>query len=113
MIKKVFLVSLISLNGFSEQVEQRFKVQNNTNHTFSEIYVFGNKIDSLAPGASSEWKIFRYNPLTDDSMIYCILGNTRYACYLNIPEKETSGFTYSIRAIQNDILFVDFIEKKD
>jgi hypothetical protein len=108
MLKITLSASIVLLTFLITQLDQQFKIQNNTEFTFTEIYLFGNRIDSLTPGAVSEWKTYHYNPISDDSMIYCKVGTKRYACYLHIPDKDIYKFSFVIKEIKNDILLVDF-----
>jgi hypothetical protein len=108
MLKITLTALLVVLKFLIAQIDQQFKIQNSTEYTFTEIYLFGNRIDSLTPRTVSEWKTYRYNPITDDSMIYCKIGTRRYACYLNIPDKDIDRFSFIIKEIKNEILVVDF-----
>ena len=105
----VILSGLAPLSAKSQEHQQRyFILQNNTQNSLYDIFLFGSQIDSLAPGRASQEYPFVYNPITDDSMIYCISEGVRYACYLHIPDKYLKKFSYIVESIQNDVLFVGF-----
>lgn len=97
------------MDGNSQENQtQYFSLQNNTTKTLYDIFLFGARIDSLTPGSQSQGYPFRYNPVTDDSMLYCYLGGVRYACYLHIPDKDLRKFSYIVEGVQNEVLCVEF-----
>lgn len=103
------LFGLSPLSGKSQENQQRyFTLKNHTPNTLYDIFLFGAQIDSLASGTVSQGYPFSYNPETDDSMIYCISGGTRYASYLHIPDKDLIKFSYIVKAIQEGVLYVEF-----
>lgn len=102
-------IGLIPLNGNSQEIHQQFfSLQNNSPSTLYDIFLFGAQIDSLTPGSQSQGHPFSYNPVTDDSMIYCYLKGVRYACYLHIPDKDLRKFSYIVEGVQNEVLYVEF-----
>ena len=103
------LFGLMPLSGKSQVHQQQyFTLKNHTQNTLHDILLFGIQIDSLAPGRTSQEYPFAYNPITDDSMIYCISEGVRYACYMHIPDKDLKKFSYIVESIQNEVLFVEF-----
>ncbi|NKI27098.1 hypothetical protein HCG49_11035 [Arenibacter sp. 6A1] len=89
--------------------ETKIRVINRTNNNFSNVVLFSMKFPDLKPKDTSEFKILNYDPLRDDPLIYCSIGDENYARYLEIPKEGIVNFTYSIDTIQDGIIYVSSV----
>ncbi len=68
--------------------------------------MFSTEFGDLKPRGSTEYKPFKFDPLSDDSLIYCIYDGTNYARYLPMPNKGAGHYTYSIDSLKNRIIYM-------
>ncbi|SHJ92744.1 hypothetical protein SAMN04487911_1605 [Arenibacter nanhaiticus] len=89
--------------------ETKIRVINRTNNNFSNVVLFSMEFSDLKPKDTSEYKILNYDPLRDDPLIYCSMGEINYARYLEIPKEGVLNFTYAIDSIQEGIIYVSSV----
>ncbi len=109
MIVGIFFLFLYNGNCedvYAEQTSTKIRVVNNSEFYFTGVSLFSMNFDNLKPGDSSSYKLLKYDPLKDDSLIYCIAEGYNYGRYLKLPDKEFGNYTYQIDSVKSKILYV-------
>lgn len=88
------------------QEEIKIRAVNNSGDTLTGVFMFSMDFGNLKPKDSSEYKVLEYDPLKDDSLIYCMHDGTNYARYLLIPDQGAGHYTYSVDSLKNRIVYV-------
>ena len=104
-----FFVFFSEVGCKSKQVHQdsiEIRVVNNSDKAVTRVSMFSMGFGDLQPNESSEYKVLEYEPLSDDSLIYCIYDDTNYARYLQMPDKGAGHYTYSIDSLKNRIIYI-------
>nr|WP_298927267.1 hypothetical protein [uncultured Allomuricauda sp.] len=115
-MQKGFFLTIISVNllwcctaqQIKKNVRTQIRVVNRTEISFTNISLFSMPFKDLGPTESSTYKPFRYNPLKQDGLIYCMNGEDNHARYLKIPGVRDGRITYSIDSLRNDIIYVSY-----
>lgn len=106
-----FLVFCANKTEIQETQVTHIRVINRSNESFSNVALFSMKFENLKPKDTSAYKILNYDPLRDDSLIYCSIGDANYARYLNIPEVGVNNYSYIIDSIQDGIIYITSINE--
>ncbi|RIV46055.1 hypothetical protein D2V05_05675 [Flagellimonas pelagia] len=113
-----FSCAILSILGFVQGVDcskkpvihqdvtTQIRVINHTEHRFTNISLFSMDFGDLNPMDSTAFKDLKYDALKDDPLIYCVFEGKNLGRYINIPEKNTQRFSYSIDSLRNGILYV-------
>lgn len=106
-----FLVFCGNKNDIQDTKVTRIRVINATNKSFSNVVLFSIKFEDLKPNDTTAYKNLDFDPLLDDSLIYCSIGDTNFARYLDIPEENDKTFSYVIDSIQDGIMYVSSVRE--
>lgn len=112
-MKVVFGVVFFSLFVFCASKDRanhgqitKIRVINRSEQHFTNVMLFSMKFQNLSARDTSAFKVLNFDPLKDDSLIYCSIGETNYARYLEIPVDGMKNVSYLIDSIQNGILYM-------
>ena len=106
-----FLVFCANKNDIKEAQSTYIRVINSTDVSFTNVVLFSMKFENLGPKDTTAYQILDYDPLKDDSLIYCTNGESDYAHYLEIPSDDVRNFSYRIDSIQDGIMYVSSEEE--
>lgn len=113
MMKVVFGVVFLGLfvfcaskAGTDHGQRTKIRVINRSEEHFTNVMLFSMKFQDLKPRDTSAFTVLNFDPLKDDSLIYCSIGDTNYARYLEIPVDGMKNVSYLIDSIQNGILYM-------
>ena len=116
MMKLLFAIVSVGLFIFcankdgAPQVQiTKIRVINQTGERFTNVMLFSMKFQDLKPGDTSAYQVLDFDPLRDDSLIYCSIGNTNYARYLEIPTEGARDVSYIIDSIENRIIYISTV----
>tara|TARA_R110000868_G_scaffold193351_1_gene438217 strand:+ start:12785 stop:13141 length:357 start_codon:yes stop_codon:yes gene_type:complete len=104
-----FLVFCANKTEIQDSQGTQIRVINATEESFSNVVLFSMKFGNLKPQDTSAYQILDYDPLIDDTMIYCSIDNDNYSRYLEIPAESVKNFSYKIDSIQDGIMYVTSI----
>tara|TARA_R100001369_G_scaffold86579_2_gene121195 strand:+ start:2726 stop:3049 length:324 start_codon:yes stop_codon:yes gene_type:complete len=105
------MVFCANRNNIKDTQSSKIRVINRTNESFSNVVLYSMDFEDLKPGDTSVYKILDYDPLKDDPLIYCSIGDINFARYLEIPSENIRNFSYLIDSVQNGILYVSSVEE--
>ncbi|MEO5789232.1 MAG: hypothetical protein ACOH2D_12070 [Gelidibacter sp.] len=112
-MKILLIVGVLGLCAFCSSKEGIHKVQktkirviNLSEEHFTNVMLFSMNFQDLKPRDTSEYQVLNFDPLKDDSLIYCSVGGVNFARYLEIPVNEVKNVSYLIDSIQNGILYI-------
>lgn len=91
---------------FLQDSGTQIRVINNSNLEFTHVSLFSMHFEDLQPRDTSVYKVLQFDPLKDDSLIYCMNEDKNLGRYLTIPDKDIERYTYSIDSLINGILYV-------
>lgn len=89
-----------------QENEVKIRTVNNSDYALTRVSMFSTEFGDLKPKDSTEYKPFEFDPLSDDSLIYCIYKGIHYARYIPVPNKGAGHYTYSIDSLKNRIIYV-------
>ena len=84
----------------------RVRIANKSENSFTRVSMFSMDFGGLEPGGISEYKTLDFDPLRDDSLMYCTLDDYTYSTYVQMPGKGAGNYTYSIDSIRNDLVYI-------
>lgn len=118
MIKVGFVIALLGFLGFCVDADMvlrnqtaKIRVINHTDESFTHVSLFSMKFQDLAPADTSAYQNLDFDPLRDDPLIYCSVGDNNYARYLEIPAEGMKKFSYILDSVQNGILYVSMVHE--
>lgn len=109
VVVKVLLVLFIfysSKEWINNAQTIKIRVINHSEEDIKNVMLFSKKFQDLKPRDTSDYQVLDFDPLRDDPLIYCSIGDVNYGRYLEIPGKGSMNVSYFIDSIQNGILYI-------
>lgn len=105
----ILFFALFAKAGCEDRVDQeeiKIRAVNSSKGEVTRVSMFSMDFGDLRSKDSSEYRVLEYDPLKDDSLIYCIYEGVNYARYLPMPDQGPGRYTYSIDSLKNRIVYV-------
>ncbi|MFD2098867.1 hypothetical protein [Flagellimonas iocasae] len=93
-------------NGQAVQETIKVRVANNSDVAFTRVALFSMDFGGLNPGNVSDYKILDFDPFRDDSLLYCTQDDYTHSTYVQMPDKDSGNYTYSIDSIRNKLVYI-------
>ena len=96
-------------NGEVDQAMTKIRIINKSQHAYTNVSLFSMPFGDLEPLDTTSYHKLKFDPLRDDTMIYCVNDGRNMGRYVEIPEKQVKLASYVIDSISDGIIYVDYI----